>query len=127
MDDIEKNLKFMKKEKEHLKVREGVMRRELNKILANKEGLEGSEASFDIVQIAVDELKELIDSFDDEILKISWGMEQLAVLEESDAKETLRKYIEKDTNLSIRNFGTSRETYDSIIKSLKEIEGLFEE
>ena len=87
----------MKKEKSHLRVRENLLRRMMAKINVEKEKYddpEDFENIIEIVQAGIGDLKTFLDSVEDEIVKINWGLEQLDSLEESEAKNILRTYIE---------------------------------
>lgn len=120
----------MKKEKSHLRVRENLLRRMMAKINVEKEKYddpEDFENIIEIVQAGIGDLKTFLDSVEDEIVKINWGLEQLDSLEESEAKNILRTYIEKDTTLSVKNFSTARKDYDLIIESTKKLKDIFEE
>lgn len=125
MDELTRNIQRLKTERSKAQARairlaEAAARCALTRGATD----EDTEENFELVLAGTDncqaELAHLISWLNEEIEKITWGLDQLDRLDEA-GQAALRGYMSRDVALSVKNMWTSNETYDDIIIKLKEL------
>lgn len=128
--DITKQLRVIKKEKQHLEARWRDINRRLNRVAASQErydDVEDWESSMRLVSGAVDDLEVYLEHVETEIEKVEWGLEELANVPTSRAQRSFIAYMQKDTKQSIQNLRAAREGYDQVAKDIAQMVRLSEE
>ncbi|MGD9670776.1 MAG: hypothetical protein AB7U75_17310 [Hyphomicrobiaceae bacterium] len=129
MDALEENLKTLHKEQSRFAARARYLKQAMQRCQELKESA-GHDVIADFYEgvlnrIAVfeHEADGLVGWLGDEFEKLEWGIAEADMLDD-EGRSALRAYMQRDTDLSIKNMISSTEGYDELIRILKKVDGL---